>query len=114
MDEDRAGRYDYLTTWLGEHQNESDMAFYSTTPFDHMIGPGIGRVGSIVGPLLGALLLFASDASFTVVNIVAALVDALLSPLIAITTTYLYFDLRVRGTLAEQEQGRAEVLPSEI
>ena len=36
-------RYDYLTTWLGEHQNESDMAFYSTFPFDHLVGPGIGR-----------------------------------------------------------------------
>lgn len=43
FDEDRADRYSYLTTWLGEHQNESDMAFYSTAPFDHMIGPGIGR-----------------------------------------------------------------------
>jgi len=36
-------RYSYLTTWLGEHQNESDMAFYATNPFDHMVGPGIGR-----------------------------------------------------------------------
>ena len=36
-------RYRYLTTWLGEHQNESDMAFYSTQPFEHMVGPGIGR-----------------------------------------------------------------------
>ena len=43
FDEDRDGRYNYLTTWLGEHQNESDMAFYSTSPFDHLIGPGIGR-----------------------------------------------------------------------
>jgi len=43
FDEDRADRYSYLTTWLGEHQNESDMAFYSTSPFDHMVGPGIGR-----------------------------------------------------------------------
>jgi hypothetical protein len=43
FDEDRDGRYNYLTTWLGEHQNESDMAFYSTAPFDHLIGPGIGR-----------------------------------------------------------------------
>lgn len=43
FDEDRDGRYDYMTTWLGEHQNESDMAFYSTAPFDHMVGPGIGR-----------------------------------------------------------------------
>ncbi|MBM3726361.1 MAG: hypothetical protein FJW40_13155 [Acidobacteria bacterium] len=43
FDEDPDGRYTYQTTWLGEHQNESDMAFYSTPPFDHMVGPGIGR-----------------------------------------------------------------------
>jgi hypothetical protein len=43
FDEDRDNRYTYLTTWLGENQNESDMAFYSTFPFDRMVGPGIGR-----------------------------------------------------------------------
>lgn len=43
FDEDRDEKYGYLTTWLGEHQNESDMAFYSTFPFDHLVGPGIGR-----------------------------------------------------------------------
>ena len=43
FDEDRDDRYPYLTTWLGEHQNESDMAFYSTYPFEHLVGPGIGR-----------------------------------------------------------------------
>jgi hypothetical protein len=43
FDEDREDHYTYLTTWLGEHQNESDMAFYSTHPFDNIVGPGIGR-----------------------------------------------------------------------
>ena len=43
FDEDRENRYNYLMTWLGEHQNESDMAFYSTHPWDHLVGPGIGR-----------------------------------------------------------------------
>ncbi len=43
FDEDRDDRYTYLTTWLGEHQNESDMAYYSTHPFDNIVGPGIGR-----------------------------------------------------------------------
>ncbi len=43
FDDDRDDRYPYLTTWLGEHQNESDMAFYSTFPFEHLVGPGIGR-----------------------------------------------------------------------
>jgi len=43
FDEDRDDRYSYMTTWLGESQNESDMAFYSTFPFDNLVGPGIGR-----------------------------------------------------------------------
>ena len=43
FDEDRDNRYPYLTTWLGESRNESDMAFYSTFPFDHLVGPGMGR-----------------------------------------------------------------------
>jgi len=43
FDEDRDNRYSYMTTWLGENQNESDMAFYSTFPFDNLAGPGIGR-----------------------------------------------------------------------
>lgn len=53
FDEDREDRCTYLTTWLGEHQNESDMAFYSTHPFDHVVGPGIGRAE--YGGLLMAL-----------------------------------------------------------
>lgn len=43
FDEDPLDRYTYMTTWLGEHQNESDMAYYATQPFDHLVGPGIGR-----------------------------------------------------------------------
>jgi len=43
FDEDREDHYQYLTTWLGEHQNESDMSFYSTFPFENLVGPGIGR-----------------------------------------------------------------------
>ncbi len=41
--DDADERYPYVTTWLGESQNESDMAFYSTHPWDHLVGPGIGR-----------------------------------------------------------------------
>ncbi|MGA2154577.1 MAG: hypothetical protein ABSH37_09180 [Bryobacteraceae bacterium] len=43
FDEDRDNRYPFMTTWTGETQNESDMAFYSTFPFDNLVGPGIGR-----------------------------------------------------------------------
>ena len=44
FDEDRQNRaYPYLTTWLGEHTQESDMAFYATAPEDNIVGPGICR-----------------------------------------------------------------------
>lgn len=35
--------YPYLMTWLGEHGQESDMAFYSTQPAEQVVGPGIMR-----------------------------------------------------------------------
>ena len=37
-------RYPYRLTWLGEHSQESDMAFYATTPEQGIVGPGICRV----------------------------------------------------------------------
>lgn len=36
-------RFPYCLTWLGEHQDESDMAFYSTVPAHQVVGPGITR-----------------------------------------------------------------------
>jgi len=44
FDVDREGsKYPYLMTWLGEHEQESDMAFYATPPADNIVGPGICR-----------------------------------------------------------------------
>ncbi len=44
FDQDKTGeKYPYLMTWLGEHDQESDMAFYATDPADHIVGPGICR-----------------------------------------------------------------------
>ncbi len=44
FDEDRGNeRFPYLMTWLGEHEQESDMAFYATPPADNVVGPGICR-----------------------------------------------------------------------
>jgi hypothetical protein len=43
FDEDRGGKYPYLMTWLGEHEQESDMAFYATNPAENVVGPGICR-----------------------------------------------------------------------
>ena len=40
----RGDRFPYCMTWLGEDDQESDMAFYSTNPTEQVVGPGIMRV----------------------------------------------------------------------
>jgi len=45
FDEDeRNVDYPFQMTWLGEHSQESDMAFYSTLPGAEVVGPGISRM----------------------------------------------------------------------
>ncbi len=36
-------KYPWKTTWLGEHSQESDMAFYATALAGNVVGPGISR-----------------------------------------------------------------------
>jgi hypothetical protein len=36
-------RYPWKMTWLGEHNQESDMAFYATSASRRIVGPGIAR-----------------------------------------------------------------------
>jgi hypothetical protein len=52
----------------------------------------------LLGPLVGALLLFATNASFDVVNLASDLVYTVSLPFAAIATTYLYFDLIARSS----------------
>lgn len=42
-DRDPDNDFPYLMTWLGEHEGESDMAFYSSHPAEQVVGPGILR-----------------------------------------------------------------------
>ena len=80
------------------------------------------RVGSLVGlsaaialvagPLLGALLIFVTDAPLGLLNIVAGIVYALALPFVALVTSYVYFDARTRDELEPADQ-RGE-LPAEI
>lgn len=37
------GEFPWLVTWHGEHENESDMAFYATPAGEELVGPGISR-----------------------------------------------------------------------
>ena len=67
-------------------------------------------VAVLLGPFVGALLLFATNASFDAVNLASDLVYVFVLPFAAIATTYLYFDL-----LSRQEQtasgGRRGLVP---
>ncbi len=70
--------------------------------------------GLLAGPLLGVALLLATDASFDVVNLVSSLVNVVVIPFVAIATTYLYHDLRVREEMEPEERRRTDVLPAEV
>ena len=65
-----------------------------------------------VGTLLGTVLIVATEAPLSLANVVAGVINAVAMPFVALTTTYLYFDARVRLELeAEGEPGE---LPPEI
>jgi hypothetical protein len=70
-----------------------------------------GGIALAAGPLLGALLIFVTDAPLWVLNTVAGVVYAVAMPFVALTTAYLYFDARARDELAEREPDQ---LPAEI
>jgi hypothetical protein len=66
----------------------------------------------VAGPLLGALLIIATDAPLPLLNVVAGVVYALAMPFVALTTSYVYFDARVRTELEPEAQ--PAVLPAEL
>ncbi len=76
-----------------------------------LVGLG-GLIALAAGPLIGALLIFVSNSSLTLLNLVAGIVYAVALPFVAIVTAYVYFDARTRLEL-EPRDVRAE-LPAEI
>ena len=42
-DEGEEEKFPWRLTWLGEHSQESDMAFYATQAGENLVGPGISR-----------------------------------------------------------------------
>lgn len=68
----------------------------------------------LLGPLVGIALLFATTATFDVVNIVSSLVYTITIPFAAIATAYLYFDCKVHEQLDPVGEKRTDALPAEI
>jgi len=66
----------------------------------------------VLGPFLGALLILVTSAPLALMNVIAGVVYALTMPFVALATSYVYFDSRVREEL-EHDEGPA-TLPAEI
>jgi hypothetical protein len=70
-------------------------------------------IALMLGPLVGTLLLFVTNASFDFVNLIASVVYVFVLPFTAIAVTYMYFDLRVAKEYEDQTAETAAVLPVE-
>ena len=79
-----------------------------------------GLLALVAGPLLGALLIFATSAPLALLNVIAGVVYAVALPFVALVTCYVYFDARTRhelepqvhpDELAAEISARAEHLP---
>ena len=71
-----------------------------------------GGLALLLGPFVGAVLILVTNAPFWLVNVVAGVIYALTMPIVALTTAYVYFDVRVRSELAGD--GVRDQLPAEI
>ena len=71
-----------------------------------------GLLALVAGPLVGALLIFVSNSSLVLLNLVAGIVYAIALPFVALVTSYVYFDARTRHELEPAE--RPDQLPAEI
>jgi hypothetical protein len=69
-------------------------------------------IALVSGPVIGGLLIAVTDAPFALLNVVAGVVYTLAMPLVALTTTYVYFDAVVRERL--EPEAAADELPAEI
>jgi hypothetical protein len=74
---------------------------------------GIGALLALLaGPFIGALLILVTEAPLALMNVLAGIVYALAMPFVALVTTFLYFDARVRQELPAE--GDPDELPAEI
>jgi hypothetical protein len=74
-----------------------------------VVGAGLALA---TGPVIGFVLIVFTDTPLWVVNVVAGLVYALVIPIVALTTIYVYADCRAREAL--QEEAGPAVLPPEL
>jgi hypothetical protein len=67
----------------------------------------------VAGPVVGALLLLVTSLPYAWINVLAGILYAVAMPAVGITTTYVYYDTRVREELAD-DVPRPDELPAEL
>ena len=68
-------------------------------------------IAVVAGPLVGVLLILATDAPLAAANVVAGIIYALTIPFVALTTVYVFADVLVRGP---EEDEAPDELPAEL
>ena len=66
----------------------------------------------LLGPLVGTLLIILTSAPLAALNLVAGLLNSVTIPFVALTTAYVYFDVRARAELEPADE--ADELPAEF
>ena len=99
------------TTALGSLRRSSRLVRHRWLRVAGLVGVG-ALLALLAGPFIGALLILLTDAPLALMNVLAGIVYALAMPFVALVTTYLYFDARVRQELPAERD--PDELPAEI
>ncbi len=73
---------------------------------------GVAAIAAVAGPFVGALALIGSSAAFWVANLIAGIIYVFAFPFVAVVTTYIYYNLRVRHAIEPDTPD--SVLPREL
>ena len=71
-----------------------------------------GGIVLVAGPLIGTALILLTDLPFWLLNVIAGIVYTLAIPFVALTTAYVYLDVRIADQARPADE--PEVLPAEI